>query len=349
MAENKDKDLAMEMAEDARQADWKFPSFTAEMFKGEFRWDLMHPFPEQDPEDKRIGDEYMEKVKKVLEEHVDPYVIDQTGEYPREALKALADIGIFGMKIPKEYGGLGFSVTNYARVLGLVGSYCASTVTYLSAHQRIGVPQPLKEFGTEEQKKKYLPRLAKGEISAFALTEPDVGSDPAKMTTIATPSADGSYYTLNGDKLWTTNGSDDLTTLFVILAKTPDKVLPSGKKIPQISAFVLDTKDPSLKVYENSDGEEDGFHRARGCRFMGMRGIANAALVLKNIKVPAESLIGKPGQGLKIALSTLNIGRLGLPAAGIGSVKAYIDECQQWTSTRVQWGVPVGKRLRAMQ
>jgi len=328
--ENKDKDVAMQIAEDARQAEWDAVSFTAELFKGDFRWDLINPFPAQDAEDKKIGDAYIEKVKKVLEEHVDPYEIDRTGVYPREALKAMADIGLFGMKIPKEYDGLGLSISNYARVLGVVGSYCSNTVTYLSAHQSIGVPQPLKEFGTPEQKKRFLPRLAKGEISAFALTEPNVGSDPAKMITVAEPSEDGTYYTLNGDKLWTTNGYDDLTTLIVVLARTPDKVLANGKKIPQITAFVVESNMP-------------GFERARRCEFMGLRGIANAALVLRNVKVPVENMIGKPGQGLKIALSTLNVGRLGLPAAGLGTGRAFLEECQWWSTSRVQWGQSVGK------
>ena len=260
--DTKAKDVAMQLAEDARQAEWENVSFTAEVFKGNFRWDLMHPFPAQSAEDKKIGDDYIEKIRPVIEKHVDPWQIDEDGEYPREALDAMAAVGLFGMKIPKEYGGLGFSVTNYARVLGFIGGYCASTVAFLSAHQSIGVPQPLKEFGTEEQKRKYLPRLAQGEISAFALTEPGVGSDPARMTTVATPSADGKYYTLNGDKLWCTNVSDPKTTLIAVLARTPDKVLPNGKSLPQISCFVVETAWP-------------GVERVRRSRFMGLRGIAN--------------------------------------------------------------------------
>ena len=330
------KDVAMEMAEDARETAWEDKSFTAEMFKGNFAWDLIHPFPTQTEEDKKIGDELLVKVKEVLEEHVDPFVIDRDGEYPREALDALAEIGLFGMKIPKEYGGLGLSVSNYARILGLVGSYCGSTVTYLSAHQSIGVPEPLKSFGTEEQKQKFLPRLAKGEISAFALTEPDVGSDPAKMTTWAEPSEDGSHYILNGDKLWCTNGMDPKTTLIVVMARTPDKISKSGKSIPQISAFVVEVRD------ENGN-ELPGFKAERRCQFMGLRGIANGALTFRDMKVPTENLIGKPGMGLKIALSTLNTGRLGLPAAGIGTLKLFINELEEWANNRVQWGRSVGK------
>lgn len=331
MAEDtKAKDVAMDLAEEARESTWEYRSFTAEMFKGSFGWDLIHPFPEQSPEDKKIGDELLVKVKEVLETYVDPYEIDRTGEYPREALEKMAEIGLFGMKIPKKYGGLGLSVSNYARVLGFVGSYCGSTVTYLSAHQSIGVPEPLMTFGSEEQKQKFLPRLAKGEISAFALTEPDVGSDPAKMTTCAERSEDGSYYILNGDKLWCTNGVDPGTTLIVVMARTADKVLKSGREVPQISTFVVEMNSPGVEV-------------ARRCQFMGLRGIMNGVITFKDVKVPAENLIGKEGAGLKIALTTLNTGRLGLPAAGIGALKMFIKEMEEWTTERVQWGQSIGK------
>ena len=325
-----DKDVAMQLAEDARQAEWENVSFTAEVFKGNFRWDLVHPFPAQSAEDRKIGDEYIEKIRPVLEKYVDPWQIDEDGEYPREALEAMAGVGLFGMKIPREYGGLGLSVTNYARVLGFIGGYCAVTVAYLSAHQSIGVPQPLKEFGTEEQKRRYLPRLAKGEISAFALTEPGVGSDPARMSTTATLSEDGRYFVLNGDKLWCTNVTDPKTTLIAVLARTPDKVLPNGKSLPQISCFVVETAWP-------------GVERVRRSRFMGLRGLANGVVTFKDVKVPVENLIGKTGEGLKIALATLNVGRLGIPAAAIGGGMALVEDAKWWTTNRQQWGQPVGK------
>jgi alkylation response protein AidB-like acyl-CoA dehydrogenase len=326
----KARDVAMELAEDARQAEWENISFTAEVFKGNFRWDLVHPFPAQSAEDRRIGDEFIEKIRPVIENAVDPWQIDEDGEYPRETLDALAAAGLFGMKIPQEYGGLGLSVTNYCRALAFIGSYCANTVAFLSAHQSIGVPQPLKEFGTEEQKRKYLPRLARGEISAFALTEAGVGSDPARMATVATPTPDGKHYVLNGDKLWCTNATDPKTTLLAVLARTPDKVLPNGKSVPQISCFVVETAWP-------------GIERVRRSRFMGLRGIANGIVTFNDVRVPAENLVGKTGEGLKIALATLNVGRLSLPAAAIGGGAALVDDAKWWTSTRQQWGQPVGK------
>lgn len=330
MSDHGTRDVAMELAEEARQSEWTAVSFTAELFKGNFRWDVISPFPAQPDEDRRIGDEFLAKVRDVLEQHVDPWRIDEDGEYPRESLEALASAGLFGMKIPKEYGGLGLSVTNYARVLGLIGSYCASTVTYLSAHQSIGVPQPLKEFGTEEQKRRYLPRLAAGEISGFALTEPDVGSDPARMTTTATPTADGRHYVLNGDKLWCTNGADPKTTLLAVLARTPDRVREDGRKVPQISCFVVETAWP-------------GVERVRRSRFMGLRGTAIGALTFKDVRIPAGNMIGRPGEGLKIALATLNVGRLALPAAGVGVGMAFVEDCRWWTTTRQQWGQPIGR------
>lgn len=327
MAEDKHaKDAAMEMAEAARE-EFQFPSFTAEMFRGNFRFDLLHPYPVQDPEDKKVGDDLIEQIREVLDRTVDPILIDETGEYPQEALEAFAKIGVFGMKVPKEYGGLGLSQWNYGRVLSFIGSYCQSTTTWVSAHQSIGVPQPLKLFGTKEQKKEFLPQFAAGKISAFALTEPDVGSDPAKMATTATPSEDGSYYLINGQKLWCTNGPD--SDLMVVMAQTPP-LLKNGREIKQISCFIVDTKSPGVEVV----------HR---CKFMGLKGLSNGLIFFTNVKVPASNIIGKPGQGLKIALTTLNAGRLGIPAASAGGAKRLMLDCEDWVNNRVQWGVPIGK------
>ena len=331
MQVDKEKQKSMDLAEESREAEWKFPSFIAEMFKGRFRWDLVHPFPVQDPADKKIGDEMIAKAKVILEKHLDPDEVDRSYQYPPEALKALAEGGFFGMKISKEYGGLGLSQTNYSRIVAYIGTYCQSTATWLSAHQSIGVPQPLKFSGTEEQRKQYLPRLAAGAISAFALTEPGVGSDPAQMKTRAVPSEDGSYFIINGEKLWTTNGPD--AEILVVMAQTPPKVI-KGKERPQISAFIVDRKDPETVK---------GFEVASRCRFMGLHGISNGLLRFTNMKVPAKNIIGKPGEGLKIALMTLNTGRLTVPALSGAGGKQAIVYCQDWCNKRVQWGAPIGK------
>jgi len=322
---NEAKDKAMELAENAREKEWSSPSFTAELFKGNFLWDLLHPYPVQSPEDKKIGDDYIEKIKAVCEEHVNADEIDRTGEYPQAALDALAEIGAFGMSIAKEYGGLGFTKTNYCRVLHFLGSYCANTVTWISAHQSIGAPQPLKLFGTKEQKEKWLPRMAKGEISAFALTEPDVGSDPAKMATTAV--LDGDHYVLNGRKLWITNGP--AANILVVMANIPGKIV-NGKERMQITTFIVEKGTP-------------GFETEYECDFMGIRGISNGVLTFENVKIPKENMIGKPGEGLRIALTTLNTGRLGLPASSTGGAKKALQELELWINERVQWGVPIGK------
>ncbi len=325
--ETKAKDEAMQLAEDSREKDWKFPSFTAELFRGSFRWDLMHPYPVQDDEDKKIGDDIIAEFKEVCDKHIDPIAIHENGEFPQESIDALAAIGAFGLKIPKEYGGRGLSITNYARVLHFLGSYCQTTVTWVSAHQSIGVPQPLALRGTEEQKQRFLPRIAKGAISAFALTEPDAGSDPAKMELAAVPSEDGSHYILNGEKLWITNGP--AAEVLVVMARTP-ALNVNGKEKKQISAFIVETNSPGYEVVHH-------------CSFMGLKGLSNGLLRFTNVKVPKENMIGKPGEGLKIALMTLNTGRLGIPAASAGTAKRILQECEKWVNKRVQWGVPVGK------
>lgn len=321
------KDKTMELAEDARDSDWKLPSFTAEMFRGNFRWDLLHEYPEQTPEEKRVGDDYIAMLKGVLETHVDPDEIDQTGELTTETLDALRETGIFGMTIAKEYGGLGFTKVNYCRVLQYLGSYCQNILTLISAHQSIGCPQPLKLFGTEEQKKEYLPRMAAGAISAFALTEPDVGSDPAKMGTTAIPTEDGEHYIINGTKLWITNAT--VADLIVVMAQTPAKIV-NGKERMQISTFVVETDTP-------------GYELVTRCHFLGLKAIQNGLLKFHDMKVPAKNMIGKPGEGLRIALTTLNTGRLGLPAGTVGGCKNILKECELWINERIQWGVPIGK------
>jgi len=318
---------ALEVAEAARETEWHYPSFVADLFLGRVRHDLVFPYPQQSPEDKRVGDEYLARVEAFLRAQVDPDAIDRTGEMPPAVIQGLVKLGCFGMKIPKEYGGLGLSQVNYNRTIALIASYCGSTAVWLSAHQSIGVPQPLKMFGTEEQKRKFLPRLATGAISAFALTEPDVGSDPAKMSTTATPTSNGEAYLLNGDKLWCTNGP--VADVIIVMARTPSRVI-GGKERKQITAFIVEKTMPGVEVV----------HR---CDFMGLKGIQNGLLRFTNVTVPKANILWAPGRGLKLALMTLNTGRMTLPAACTGVAKQCLAIARRWANERNQWGAPIGK------
>lgn len=324
---------ALEVTESARQTKWEHPSFGSELFMGVFKPDMIYPFPDQSQEDSKIGDEYVAQVMDYLEKNLDPEEVDETRTIPSEVIQGLADLGIFAMKIAKEYGGLGFSQVNYNRVMMAVSSYCGSTAVLISAHQSIGVPQPLKMFGTEEQKKAWLPQFRDGKISAFALTEPDVGSDPAQMSTEAVLSEDGKHYILNGRKLWCTNGP--IADILVVMAKTEPKV-KNGREIKQITAMIVEKGTP-------------GFEVEFRCDFMGIRGINNGMLTFKDVKVPVENVILGPGKGLKLALATLNTGRLTLPAACTGMAKACVNIVRRWGNERVQWGAAIGKHEAGAQ
>ncbi len=324
---NEDKRRAMEVAESAREAQWTKPSFAQQLFMGTFEASSLAQFPVQSPEDRRIGDEYVAKVAAFLEANLDPEEVDATRTIPEQVVKGLFELGAFAMKVPKEYDGLGFSQVNYNRVMMMVASYCGSTAVLLSAHQSIGVPQPLKLFGTEEQKRKWFPRFRTGSISAFALTEPSVGSDPSKMTTVATKTPDGKHFILNGEKLWCTNGP--IADVLVIMAKTDPKMV-NGKERQQITALVIERSMPGIEVV----------HR---CDFMGIRAIQNGLMRFHDVKIPVENVLWGEGKGLKLALTTLNTGRLTLPAACTGMAKQCLSISRRWGNERVQWGLAVGQ------
>ncbi|OEU91374.1 acyl-CoA dehydrogenase family protein [Streptomyces oceani] len=313
---------AREVAEAAREQDWRKPSFAKELFLGRFRLDLIHPHPEAEAESVRRGEKFLATLRDFCMSSIDGPLIERESRIPDEVMRGLKEIGALGMKVGTEYGGLGLSQVYYNKALALVSSASPAVGALLSAHQSIGVPQPLKLFGTQEQRDAFLPRCASTDISAFLLTEPDVGSDPARLATSAVP--DGEDYLLDGVKLWTTNGV--VADLLVVMARVPAGEGHRGG----VSAFVVEGDSPGITV-ENRNA------------FMGLRGLENGVTRFHQVRVPAANRIGPEGAGLKIALTTLNTGRLSLPATCVGSGKWCLKIAREWTEARVQWGKPVAK------
>ena len=312
-----------------------YHGFIAGLFEADIRWDLFNSIgiPEVTPP----AVEFLEEIKPVLLS-LDPDRVDSEGELPESVIKSLAQLGALGIKIPKCYGGQEFTQYEYQKVATLCGSVDASLTVLLSAAQSIGVPEPLRLFGTAEQKTRYLPRLARGEISGFALTERNVGCDISKVETCAVRIKENGKtvgYRITGEKFFITNSAKQdgefLSSMLVVIARIVDR--PEELRDPQAQkrygAFIVETQSPGCTVTR--------------LRFEGVRGIYNGVPRFNNVYVPMENRLGSEEDGLRIALATLTVGRLTLPAACLGGLKQCLSAMRWWTQTRVQWNKPIGE------
>jgi alkylation response protein AidB-like acyl-CoA dehydrogenase len=321
---------ARAISEAAREKDWELPSFGKGLYLGNFQPELISPQPAMPADAVEKGERFLAALGAFLQAEVDPQAIERDNKIPDEVVDGFKALGALGMKVPEQYGGLGLSQVYYNRAMMLIGTWHSSLSTLLSAHQSIGLAQPLLLFGSDEQKQEWLPKVASTHVSAFALTEPGVGSDPARVTTTATPTEDGAGYLLNGRKLWTTNGT--VADVLVVLAKVPRSDGHKGG----ITAFIVPSNTDGVVVE----------HRIE---FMGLRGIENSQTRYTDAYVPAENVIGREGLGLKIALATLNTGRLALPAICAGVAKWATKVAREFASQRVQWGKPIGEHDEVAQ
>jgi alkylation response protein AidB-like acyl-CoA dehydrogenase len=315
---------ALQVTEAARESH-DDPSFVAHLFMGRWRPDKLHPFTDVAPEEKVRADQFLAELGAYLQASVNADEIDRTGEIPPAVRQELARMGAYGIKVPREFGGLGLSQTTYCRACMLIASHCMNVFSHLSVHQSVGVAQPILLFGTEAQKRQFLPRVAGGELSGFALTENTVGSDPARLRTEAVP--DGDDYLITGEKLWCSNGTE--AGLLIVAAKTPPKMV-DGKPRTQITTFVVEARAAGIEVV----------HR---CQFMGLHALYNGVIRFTNVRVPRANIVGGEGRGLKVALSTLNAGRLSIPASSLGMAKKSLQIARTWSGERIQWGVPLGQ------
>jgi acyl-CoA dehydrogenase family member 9 len=302
----------------------KNPSFTKGLFLGEIREDLVFPFPELSPDDSEALTAILDSLQAFADEHVDRAQFDHDGKFPDTMRQAFHELGMMGINTPEAYGGLGANALMFSRIMGAVGEVDAALAVYFGAHQSIGC-KGIILFGTDDQKAKYLPGCASGEtVAGFCLTEAGSGSDAKAMRTTAVPSADGSHYVLNGQKIWISNAG--YASLFTVFAQVP--VTVDGVAKQRVTAFIVDAKAPgvSLGAIEQK---------------MGIKASDTRTVSFENVVVPVADRLGEVGQGFNIALEILNSGRLGLAAGSSRGTRAVMREAIAYAKQREQFGRPI--------
>ena len=295
--------------------------FVKGLFFGQYLADQLEPYPDTSHDERT--NQLVADLRAFCRDKIDPVAIDRRAEIPPEVVRGLGELGVLGACLPTSCGGLALSQASYCRVLEVLGGHCGSTALFVNAHHSIG-PRALVLFGTEEQKSKWLPKLASGEwISAFALTEPNAGSDAANVQSTATPAPEGNGYLVSGEKRWITNGG--IADVLTVMARTP---LDGGKSA--ITAFIVTPDMPGFRVVE------------KRMEKMGVRGTATSRLAFDNMFVPRENVLGQLGKGLKIALTVLDFGRTTFGASCTGAAKFCVQRAVAHANSRVQFGQAIG-------
>jgi alkylation response protein AidB-like acyl-CoA dehydrogenase len=298
--------------------------FAKGLFFGHFNAALLNPYPQVALDEQSQVNEKVDEVRRYCEEHIDPVAIDRNAEIPADVVDGLGRLGVLGATAPREVGGLGLSQLANCRIMELIGGHDAAVGVFVNAHHSIGI-RALLLFGTEEQKLRWLPPLVRGEqLAAFALTEPETGSDASNVQTTATPTPDGAGYILNGTKRWITNGG--IAGVLTVIARTPGA--GTGKK-KEITAFLVTPDMPGFKVLE-----------ARMAK-TGIRGTATGRIAFENMFVPKENILGQVGKGLRIALTVLDFGRTTFGACCSGAAKVCVRAAATHAKKRVQFEQPI--------
>jgi alkylation response protein AidB-like acyl-CoA dehydrogenase len=292
------------------------------LFEGQFVADWVFPYPQLPPDQQKDVDQAVKRLEQFCDENLDPALIDRQADIPRTVIDGLGELGVLGMTAPTEFGGRGFSQMGYCRLLEVLGARCSSTSIFVNAHHSIGM-RALLLFGTEEQKRQWLPDLVSGrKLAAFALTEPEAGSDAANVQTTATPSPDGNEFIINGEKRYITNGS--IAGMLTVMARTP---IEGGGTA--ITAFIVTPDMPGFQITEPRMEK------------LGVRGSATARMAFHNMKVPRENILGPPGKGLKVALTVLDFGRTTFGAVCTGAAKTCLQLATDYARNRRQFGRPL--------